>query len=197
MPQQHYCWGNASRSCPITELLKMYFLWDTTLMVVWITGLPGAGKTSIAKQLLEQIREKQVQVLMLDGDQLREALQNLTYDSESRKQLAFTYARLAKMFSEQGSIAICATVSMLDSVREWNAKSIDDYLEVYVKVDPEILMQRNQKKLYSRATAGELDNVHGFDLEIEEPKNPHVVLDNDGITSISALVDKILEKLPV
>jgi adenylylsulfate kinase len=171
----------------------------STSMVIWLTGLPGAGKSTVANILLKQLRKKGIQSLLLDGDALREALQIHGYDVNSRKKVALTYSRLCKMFSIQGSIVICATVSMFDSVRQWNADNIHDYLEVYVKVSDEVLQARNQKGLYSTTTTGEAVSEHGFDLaaieKIETPKSPHLVINNDGLESPAILVDKILEKV--
>ena len=168
-------------------------------MVIWITGLPGAGKTTLANILLERLRNEGKQTVLLDGDALRNALQMKIYDTDSRKTIALTYARLGKMFSQQGSIAICATVSMFDSVRQWNLENISDYLEVYIKVSDEILMVRNQKGLYSTSTAGEPVNEHGFDLaslkQMEMPKSPHLVIENDGLESPKILVERILAKI--
>jgi adenylylsulfate kinase-like enzyme len=168
-------------------------------MVIWLTGLPGAGKSTLANILLKQLRNKGIQSLLLDGDALRDALQMHDYDNDSRKMVALTYARLGKMFSQQGTIAICATVSMFDSVRQWNAENINDYLEVYIKVSDEVLQARNQKGLYSTTPSGEAANAHGFDLaaisKIETPKSPHLIINNDGLESPAVLVDKILAKV--
>jgi adenylylsulfate kinase-like enzyme len=168
-------------------------------MVIWLTGLPGAGKTTIATLLLERLHILGKQALLLDGDALRNALQLSNYDTDSRKKIALTYARLGKMFSIQGSIAICATVSMFDSVRQWNADNISDYFEVYIKVSDEVLIARNQKGLYSTTAAGEATKEHGFDLvsikEMETPKTPHLVISNDGLEPPNVLVDKILAKI--
>jgi adenylylsulfate kinase-like enzyme len=168
-------------------------------MVIWLTGLPGAGKTTIATLLLERLRLLGKQALLLDGDALRNALQMQSYDTDSRKTIALTYARLGKMFSQQGSIAICATVSMFDSVRQWNTENISDYLEVYIKVSDEVLMARNQKGLYSNKISGEVTKKHGFDLaalkQIEIPKTPDLVIINDGLETPDVLVDKVLNQI--
>jgi len=168
-------------------------------MVIWLTGLPGAGKTTIAKLLLEKLRLLGKQALLLDGDALRDALHLRGYDPASRKVIALTYARLGKMFSEQGSIAICATVSMFDSVRQWNALNISDYFEVYIKVTDEVLMTRNQKGLYSTNNTGEALSEHGFDLalikKMATPKSPHLVINNNGLEAPVVLVEKILVQI--
>jgi adenylylsulfate kinase-like enzyme len=168
-------------------------------MVIWLTGLPGAGKTTIATLLIEKLRLLGKQSLLLDGDALRDALQMKGYDSDSRKAIALTYARLGQMFSEQGSIAICATVSMFDSVRDWNAANISDYFEVYIKVSDEVLIARNKKDLYSTITTGAAVNTHDFNLagikHMETPKIPHLVINNNGLEAPVVLVEKILAKL--
>lgn len=161
-------------------------------MVIWLTGMPGAGKTTLAQLLLRCLRELGKQSVLIDGDSVREALSSHAYDRESRNALSNTYSRLAKMFSEQECMAICSTVSMFDSVRDWNRENITEYFEVYIKVPLEILQQRNQKNLYAQDTEDTSKNVLGFEFDIEEPKNPDLTLINDGGLTPQALVDKIL-----
>jgi adenylylsulfate kinase-like enzyme len=161
-------------------------------MVIWITGLPGAGKTTIGQILLDKLRALDKQSILLDGDKLRAALGQNNYDIESRKSIAFTYGRLAQMFSNQGAIAVCATVSMFDEVRAWNAKNIPNYFEVYIKVPPAILQQRNQKNLYTDAEEGNAVNIIGFDIAVQEPKTPDLVLMNDGKVCPESLAGQIL-----
>jgi adenylylsulfate kinase-like enzyme len=162
-------------------------------MVIWLTGLPGAGKTTLAQILLDKLRALGKQSVLLDGDKLRVALGQHNYDMDSRKSLSKTYGLLGKMFSEQGCIAICATVSMFDDVRAWNAENINNYCEVYIKVSPEILQKRNQKSLYTVAATGHVANVLGSDITIQEPKTPDLVLINDGLVCLESLIDQILK----
>jgi adenylylsulfate kinase-like enzyme len=164
-------------------------------VVIWLTGLPGAGKTTVATILMTKLRAVGKQTLLIDGDKIRDVLHLHSYDIESRKNIALTYARLGKMFSEQGSISICSTVSMFDCVRNWNAENIGDYFEVYIKVSHDVLQQRNQKELYSDAVKGKAVNVLGFDIAVQEPKTPNLVLINDGLDSPEHLADKIFSTI--
>jgi cytidine diphosphoramidate kinase len=163
------------------------------LTVFWITGLPGAGKTTIARQLYEILKVEKRNVVLLDGDQLRKVFADETnYDYSSRKNLAQKYSRLCKYLSDQGHTVIIATVSMFHDIRDWNRKNINSYAEVYIKVPIEILAERDQKNLYSMGMKGEVNNVLGIDVEIEEPMEPDVILNNDGAESLPDLVQKII-----
>ena len=98
--------------------------------VYWITGLSGAGKTTIGKKLYERLKEKNCNIVFLDGDILREVFGgDLGYSREERVKCAMRYARLCKMLVEQGLDVICCTISMFDSVREWNRKNIKGYID--------------------------------------------------------------------
>lgn len=164
-------------------------------MVVWITGLPGAGKTTIATLLLNKLHAMNKQALLIDGDAIREVLQQKNYDIESRKKLALTYSRLGKLFSEQGIFAICATVSMFDDVRKWNVENIENYFEVFVKASRETLQTRNQKQLYSEALSKSAANVPGINQLVEEPKYPNLIIHNDGEIELEEFISLISEKI--
>lgn len=164
-------------------------------MVIWVTGLPGAGKTTIASVLFNELKALGKQVVLLDGDELRNVFGDFKYDSESRKKLANTYAKLALMLSKQGTYVICATVSMFHCVRDWNRNQIENYFEVYIKVEDSVLKMRNQKQLHSQAIEGEIDNVHGYDIEIEEPRAPDLTLENNGKLAITELANQIIDSV--
>lgn len=147
----------------------------------WITGLSGAGKTTIGTMLYQKLKEKYPNTVLLDGDVLRQVFGNdLGYSKEERFACAMRYARLCKLLTEQGIFVICCTISMFDAVREWNRENMENYTEVYIQVPMEILERRNQKNLYDDVKRGTVENVVGMDLGLEMPKNPDIVLVNDG-----------------
>ena len=145
--------------------------------VYWLTGLSGAGKTTIGTILYQKLREQKSNVVFLDGDQLRQVSgDNLGYTPEERRKSAMRNARLCKLLSDQGIDVVCCTISMFDSVRAWNRENISGYLEVYIKASMETLHKRDQKRLYSQGGS----EVAGVSFSVEEPKNPDIVLENDG-----------------
>ena len=188
--------------------------------VYWITGLSGAGKTSVGKLLYEKMKQKYPNTVFLDGDVLREVFGNdLGYTREERIKCAMRYARLCKMLQEQDMNVICCTISMFDEIRSWNREHITNYREIYVKVSMEELVRRNQKGLYSASMEAlkkqnqkdlpeqnqkglhrstiENREVAGIHVEIEEPKNPDMILDNEGNVSVAELVDRVIEKFGI
>lgn len=149
--------------------------------VYWITGLSGAGKTTIGKLLYEKIKEQHPNTVFLDGDMMRKVFgEDLGYTKEERRKCAMRYSRLCAMLQAQELNVICCTISMFDSVREWNRENIPDYKEIYVKVSMETLMARDQKGLYSGISEEKQKQVVGVHMDIEEPKCPDLILKNDG-----------------
>jgi adenylylsulfate kinase-like enzyme len=84
---------------------------------------------------------------------------------------------------------------MMDSVRDWNRANIPGYFEIYLRAPLDILVKRDQKNLYSRALKGELSNVVGIDIAAEEPKNPDMLIDNDGSERLEKIADRIIDAL--
>lgn len=159
--------------------------------VYWITGLAGAGKTTIGKALYIQLKQQYSNVIFLDGDILRSIFDNTYgYTIEERKKLAMSYARMCKMLSEQGMKVICCTISMFDEVREWNRENIPYYKEIYIRVPLEILKVRNQKGLYSNLEPQK--EVVGVNIVMEEPKNPDLVIDNYNNLTVEECVRMII-----
>ena len=106
-------------------------------MVIWITGLSGAGKTTLAKEIVNQLTTENIEPILLDGDQLREIFIDSTnqaissHDRSSRLTLALKYSGLARLLSEQGFWVIVATISLFKEVHDWNRKNLKNYYEVF------------------------------------------------------------------
>lgn len=160
--------------------------------VIWITGLAGSGKTTLAKNLCDNLKKKYKHVIHLDGDTLREILGNVHgYTIKDRIMTAKIYSRLAKNLSEQGSIVVISTISLFHEIHEYNRKNIKNYFEVFLDVSKEILERRNQKKLYTE----EKQNVMGIHQIPEFPKNPHIIIINHEEKDINENIKIILKKL--
>ena len=145
--------------------------------VYWITGLSGAGKTTIGRILYEKIRQKKNNVVFLDGDALREVFGNdLGYTVMDRRKSAMRNIKICRLISNQGVDVICSTISMFDIVREWGRENIKNYREIYLRVSPEVLKKRNQKGLYDTS----ISELVGFGVSMEEPKMSDLIIDNNG-----------------
>ena len=157
--------------------------------VYWITGLSGAGKTTIGKLLYNNLKGTKNNVVFLDGDLLREVFGNdLGYSKNERYISAMRNARLCKMLSDQGIDVVCATISMFHDVRSWNRIHIEKYKEIYLKVPMEVLLKRNQKGLYKK----KIENLVGLGIPMEEPENPDFLIENNGRKTPDEIAELII-----
>lgn len=147
----------------------------------WLTGLSGVGKTTIGLALLDLMRTHGLPTIFFDGDLLRESLGVLSpkHSTPERLKLALYYGRLCRVIATQGINVVIATISLFHEVQEWNRQHIPGYREIYLKAPLEDLCEHDKSSLYSRALAGEVDDVMGVHLPIEEPRSPDLVVNND------------------
>ncbi len=157
--------------------------------VFWITGLSGAGKTTVGNAVFKKLKQKKDNVVMLDGDALRKAISSdLGYSSEDRHESARRNIRLCKLLADQEIDVVCCTICMFEDIRQWNRANNERYFEVYLKTPMGILQERNQKSLYTDSK----DKVVGIGIGMEEPKHPDVVFVNDGTCTPDDIADKII-----
>ncbi len=165
--------------------------------VVWLTGLSGSGKSTIAIELERQLFNLGGQVYVLDGDNMRHGLgSDLGFSHEDRKENIRRAGEVAKLFADAGMICITAFISPYRSDREL-ARSIaprGKFLEVYLNASLEVCEQRDPKGLYAKARAGEIKDFTGISAPYEPPPHPEINLFTDRCT-VDECVAAVLAEL--
>ena len=153
--------------------------------VVWLTGLSGSGKSTIANAAEKILHEQGYRTYILDGDNVRHGLsKDLGFTVADRVENIRRIAEVAKLMLDAGVIVLTAFISPFRDERDM-AKSLfepDDFLEVFVDTPLAVAEERDPKGLYKKARSGELPNFTGIDSEYQPPKNPSLVLTTDGRT---------------
>ncbi len=157
-------------------------LLDQKGLVVWMTGLSGSGKTTIAVAVERLLAEECVLTQILDGDNIRSGINNnLGFSEEDRKENIRRIAEVTKLFVNCGVVTLNCFVSPTKDIRQ-QAKNIlgDDMLEVFVNTPFEECEKRDVKGLYAKARAGEIKNFTGLDAPFEAPENPFLDIETVG-----------------
>jgi len=166
--------------------------------VVWLTGLPAAGKSTIASLVAERLRGRGLRAEVLDGDWVRSTINtDVGFSREDRRRHLLRVAWVARLLARNGVAVFAAFVSPYRDVRREVRRIVEEevrFFEVYVKVSLEEAMRRDPKGLYRRALAGEVKNFTGVDDPYEEPEAPDLVLVNEGV-SVEVNVERLLEFL--
>jgi bifunctional enzyme CysN/CysC len=166
---------------------------------VWFTGLPGAGKSTVAAGVEERLIAVGRPAFLLDGDNLRHGLNgDLGFDESARSENVRRTAHVAKLLAESGTIALVSLVSPYASDRQaaaaLHASEDLHFIEVYVNAPLELCEQRDPKGLYARARAGELAGMTGVGAPYEPPSEPDLVL-GAGEETIDSEVARVLAML--
>ncbi|MEA3489973.1 MAG: adenylyl-sulfate kinase, partial [Candidatus Omnitrophota bacterium] len=150
--------------------------------IIWLTGLPSSGKSTIAVELQALLFEAGCNVYLLDGDNVRHGLnKNLGFSPEDREENIRRVGEVAKLFADAGFMIITSFISPYikdrDSIRDSMAEG--DFVEVYVKADVSTCENRDVKGLYGKARRGEIKDFTGVSAPYEEPEDAEVILDTD------------------
>jgi adenylyl-sulfate kinase len=146
-----------------------------TPVVVWLTGLPCSGKTTLARTLKKRIGDR---ALILDGDELREELSpDLGFSAEDRSQHLHRVRAVAQVALRQGYVVLCCFVSPSREVRESLRKKLKKFIEVWVDAPVEECRKRDIKGMWAEAERGERENFTGHDSPYEEPLDPDLHLE--------------------
>ncbi len=165
---------------------------------LWFTGMSGAGKTTLAQRIYDELKHKRgLKVELLDGDVIRTNLsKGLGFSKEDRDTNVRRIGFVCNLLTRNDVIAIAAAISPYEEVREEVRDMIgrDKFVLVYVNAPLEVLIQRDVKGLYKKALAGEIQNFTGISDPYEPPQNPDVVV-NTHEESIEESVAKIMNHL--
>ena len=145
---------------------------------VWLTGLPSAGKTTVARELAPLLRERGWNVELLDGDEIRQGLSSdLGFGRKARETHAARVTYVAKVLVRNDVIPIVALISPYSSSRARARQEIGRFVEIYISTPLDVCEQRDVKGLYKKARAGEIKEMTGVDDPYEPPTTPEIRVD--------------------
>ena len=159
---------------------------------LWMTGLSGAGKTTIALILEKELKERGLKIERLDGDVVRQSLtRDLGFSKEDRDKNIERVTFVAKLLSRNGVGVICSFISPYQAVRDHVRSETTNFIEVFIHAPLEVVIERDVKGMYKKAIAGEIENFTGISDPYEDPTNPEIVInthEEDPETSARKLI---------
>lgn len=149
-------------------------------LVVWLTGLSGSGKSTIANTVEKELLDQGIHTYLLDGDNLRHGInQNLSFSQEDREENIRRISEIGKLFVDAGIVILIAVISPYKKDRDEARQKFnkDEFVEVYIKCTLEECEKRDPKGLYKKARTGEIKNFTGVTQAYEEPIHPELIID--------------------
>jgi adenylylsulfate kinase len=193
----------------MSELKKLnnYVVWQEVLvtremrealnghksLVLWFTGLPSSGKSTIAHTLEKKLYDLGIRTYTFDGDNIRHGLcSDLGFTPEDRAENLRRVAEVIKLFLDAGLVVLCAFVSPFKKDRERVRKIVgeENFIEIYCRCPVEVCKTRDSKGFYQKAEKGEIKNYTGISAPYEEPENPDIILDTH-ILNVEESVERV------
>lgn len=170
-------------------------------MVFWIIGMSGVGKTTIGRELYNQLKNDYPNTVLIDGDEVRNIFKHDTdqgdYSVKERKKSSDRLCDMCLWLDRQDINVVCCALSIFEESRKWNRNNFSSYFEVYIKANINFLQrERDYKGLYSGAINGEIQNVVGIDIPFPEPLNPDYIVDGTSLelSAIPNVASRIIAK---
>ncbi|MGM0576697.1 MAG: adenylyl-sulfate kinase [Myxococcota bacterium] len=146
--------------------------------VVWLTGVPASGKTTVARHVRDALRERDVAVVWLDSDDMRRAITPApTYTREERDHFYAILGHVARLAADGGAVALVSATAPRRAHRDAVREAVPHFVEVWVRCDPDTARERDPKGLYALADRGEITTLPGAGATYEEPRAPELILD--------------------
>ena len=169
--------------------------------IVWLTGLSGAGKSTIARALERELFERQFHVCVLDGDNIRHGLNaNLGFSPEDRLENIRRVSEVARLMADSGLVTITAFISPYRAdrrrAREIARQGGCEFVEVFVDASLAVCEQRDPKSLYKKARAGQIKEFTGIDAPYERPEEAEIIVLTDAETAAESVQTILVALLP-
>ncbi|MCX6749588.1 MAG: adenylyl-sulfate kinase [Candidatus Pacearchaeota archaeon] len=157
-------------------------------LLIWITGLPATGKTTIAKEVYKKIKERHSNTVHLDGDNMRDVWGIWAEKTPGgRRKMSMSYAKMCELLTNQGINVVMSTVALFHNVHEYNRKNNKKYYEILIETDDNILDFRHKKDASQNPEKNRWkEQSHEF------PKNPDLILKNNTEKQLEENIKKIL-----
>ena len=149
-------------------------------IVIWFTGLPCSGKTTLSKEIEKYFKDKKLPIQRLDGDVVRKTISNdLGFSKEDRDKNIERLSYVAQMLSNNGVNVVSAFVSPYQEMRDFTRELCENFIEVYVSCNIEECKKRDIKGMYKKALSGEIKDFTGVQDPFEEPQNPEITVNTE------------------
>lgn len=162
--------------------------------VIWMTGLSGAGKTTIAHAFIKKMNKKKIYPILLDGDAVRALVQQMGFDAESRRKHNLQVGKWAAFLEAQGHWVVVSMISPYEDIRHEVRVMCQHFVEVYVATPLLTCQERDPKGLYKKAIKGEVQEFTGISAPYFPPQNAEVVFDTSK-TTVEECVNRMIEYL--
>jgi len=162
-----------------------------------MTGLSGAGKTTISQVIMRQLKPLIPELGLVDGDVVRDVFSNdLDYTEPSRMRQIKRIQSLAKVMDAQDFVVIVAALYSHPDLLAWNRKNFSEYFEVYLDASLDLVRSRDPKGLYAKADSGRMKHVVGIDVPWHEPANPDLTVIASNAETPEDIARRIVQSIP-
>ncbi len=166
-------------------------------LVIWFTGLPCSGKTTLSKEIEKYFQDKNLSMQRLDGDVVRETIsKDLGFSKEDRNKNIERMSYIAQMLSNNGVNTVSAFVSPYRSMRNFTRELCENFIEIYVECDVKECTRRDVKGMYAKANKGEIKDFTGVQDPFEAPDNPELTINTEKET-VEDSVKKVINYLEI